>query len=190
MAKIKRGIGALLKLCAPSTTTHFALRITHFQQKEISHMAPTVITFVCHGNICRSPMAEFIMKYVVQQAGLETQFSITSVAATTEEIGHDMYPPAKRMLAKKGIPFTPRKARLFTDVDYAKSDYIIAMDEENLDDLAYLTHGDPDKKVSLLLDWAGEHREVADPWYTGNFERTYQDVLQGCQALLKAVTNS
>lgn len=145
------------------------------------------ITFVCHGNICRSPMAEFIMKYLVQQAGLSKQFSITSVAATTEEIGHDMYPPAKRILAKKRIPFTPRKARLFTDADYEKSDYIVCMDTENLEDLAYLTHGDRSKKVSLLLDWAGEHREVADPWYTGDFERTYQDVLLGCRALLKAI---
>lgn len=146
------------------------------------------ITFVCHGNICRSPMAEFIMKDLVQKAGLSDTISITSVAATTEEIGHDMYPPAQRMLTRKGIPFTHRRARLFTDSDYQKSDYIACMDTENLEDMAYLTHGDSEKKVSLLLDWAGEHREVADPWYTGDFEQTYQDVLLGCQALLKAVT--
>ena len=151
-------------------------------------MTPTVITFVCHGNICRSPMAEFIMKDLVQKAGLSDTISITSVAATTEEIGHDMYPPAQRMLTRKGIPFTHRRARLFTDSDYQKSDYIVCMDTENLEDMAYLTHGDSEKKVSLLLDWAGEHREVADPWYTGDFEQTYQDVLLGCQALLKAVT--
>ena len=151
-------------------------------------MTPTVITFVCHGNICRSPMAEFIMKDLVQKAGLSDTISITSVAATTEEIGHDMYPPAQRMLTRKGIPFTHRRARLFTDSDYQKSDYIVCMDTENLEDMAYLTHGDRSKKVSLLLDWAGEHREVADPWYTGDFEQTYQDVLLGCQALLKAVT--
>ena len=151
-------------------------------------MTPTVITFVCHGNICRSPMAEFIMKDLVQKAGLSDTISITSVAATTEEIGHDMYPPAQRMLTRKGIPFAHRKARLFTDSDYQKSDYVVCMDTENLEDMAYLTHGDSEKKVSLLLDWAGERREVADPWYTGDFERTYQDVLLGCQALLKAVT--
>ncbi len=145
------------------------------------------ITFVCHGNICRSPMAEFIMKDLVKKAGLSDTISITSVAATTEEIGHDMYPPAQRILTRKGIPFTHRKARLFTQADYEKSDYIVCMDTENLEDLSYLTHGDPEKKVSLLLDWAGEHREVADPWYTGDFERTYQDVLVGCRTLLKAV---
>ena len=146
--------------------------------------APITILFVCHGNICRSPMAEYIMKNLVKRAGLSSAFCITSVAATTEEIGHDMYPPAKRMLSQKGIPFSPRKARLFTDKDYANNQYIIGMDKENIEDLSYLTHGDPQKKVSLLLDWAGMHREVADPWYTGNFETTYNDILLGCQSLL------
>ena len=96
----------------------------------------THILFVCHGNICRSPMAEFIMKALIRKAGCEKAITVDSVAATTEEIGNDMYPPAKRMLAKKGIPFSPRRARLITASDYARADYILCMDEENLADLA------------------------------------------------------
>ena len=147
----------------------------------------THILFVCHGNICRSPMAEFIMKALIRKAGCEKTITVDSVAATTEEIGNDMYPPAKRMLTKKGIPFWPRRARLITASDYARADYILCMDEENLTDLARLTHGDPEKKVSLLLSWAGRRAEVADPWYTGDFEETYDDLVEGCHALLEAV---
>ena len=147
----------------------------------------THILFVCHGNICRSPMAEFIMKDLIRKAGCEKEITVDSVAATTEEIGNDMYPPAKRMLTKKGIPFTPRRARLITKEDYERSDYIVCMDEENLYDLSRLTRGDPEKKVSLLLSWAGRRGEVADPWYTGDFEETYDDLVEGCRALLEAV---
>lgn len=146
---------------------------------------PIHLIFVCHGNICRSPMAEFVMKDLVTKAGISEEFIISSLAATTEELGHDMYPPAKQLLTQKGIPFSPRKARLLTKKDYESADYIVCMDTENLTDLAYLTQGDPEKKVSLLLDWAKEHREVADPWYTGDFEATYQDVVKGCSALLQ-----
>ena len=147
----------------------------------------THILFVCHGNICRSPMAEFIMKALIRKAGYEKAITVDSVAATTEEIGNDMYPPAKRMLTKKGIPFSPRRARLITASDYARADYILCMDEENLADLARLTRGDPEKKISLLLSWAGRRAEVADPWYTGDFEETYDDLVEGCHALLEAV---
>lgn len=145
------------------------------------------ILFVCHGNICRSPMAEFIMKDLIRKAGCEKEITVDSVAATTEEIGNDMYPPAKRMLTKKGIPFTPRRARLITKEDYERADYIVCMDEENLYDISRLTRGDPEKKVSLLLSWAGRRGEVADPWYTGDFEETYDDLVEGCRALLKVV---
>lgn len=147
----------------------------------------THILFVCHGNICRSPMAEFIMKDLIRKAGCEKAITVDSVAATTEEIGNDMYPPAKRMLTKKGIPFSPRRARLITKEDYERADYIVCMDEENLYDLSRLTRGDPEKKVSLLLSWAGRRGEVADPWYTGDFEETYDDLVEGCHALLKVV---
>lgn len=147
------------------------------------------ILFVCHGNICRSPMAEFIMKDLIRKAGCEKAITVDSAAATTEEIGNDMYPPAKRMLAKEGIPFTPRHARLITKEDYERSDYIVCMDEENLSDLSRLTRGDPEKKVSLLLSFEGRKSEVADPWYTGNFEETYADLVEGCTALLDTISH-
>ena len=142
------------------------------------------VLFVCHGNICRSPMAEFVLKDMVKKAGLEDRFQIDSVAATWEEIGNDMYPPAKRKLREKGIPFSPRAARILTRADYDRFDYLIGMDEENLDDMVRICRGDPEKKISLLLDWAGLSRDVADPWYTGNFEATYQDLIVGCTAFL------
>lgn len=104
------------------------------------------ILFICHGNICRSPMAEMIMKEMVRQKGLEAKFEISSMAATTEEMGHDIYPPAKRALDAHHIPYTKRKASLITERDYRWADYIIAMDEENMYDLSRLTQGDPDKK--------------------------------------------
>ena len=144
----------------------------------------TKILFVCHGNICRSPMAEFVLKDMVKKAGLEDRFRIDSVAATWEEIGNDMYPPAKRKLREKGIPFSPRAARILVRADYDRFDYLIGMDEENLDDMYRICGGDPEKKISLLLEWAGLSRDVADPWYTGNFEATYQDLIVGCTAFL------
>ena len=146
------------------------------------------ILFICHGNICRSPMAEMVMKEMVRQKGLEAKFEISSMAATTEEIGQDMYPPAKRALTAHRIPYTKRKAALITMKDYDWADYIIAMDEENLEDLSRLTQGDPEKKISRLLDWAGEARDVADPWYTGNFEKTYEDIEKGCRAMLEKLS--
>ncbi len=148
------------------------------------------IIFVCHGNICRSPMAEFVMKDLVERNHLASRFVITSAAATREEIGNDIYPPAKRMLTAKGVPFTKHAAHLFTKEEYANADYVIAMDQENLEDLHYLTGGDPEKKVSLLLSHAGRKSEVADPWYTGDFEETYRDILEGCQGLLEEIVIS
>lgn len=149
---------------------------------------PITIVFVCHGNICRSPMAEMVLKEMVQRAGLSDRFSISSRAATTEEIGEDMYPPAKRTLDAHHIPHPKRKASLITGEDYERADYIIAMDQENLHDLAYLTHQDPDKKISLLLSWAGEKRDVADPWFTNDYEKTYDDVVKGCRGILDKLT--
>lgn len=146
------------------------------------------ILFICHGNICRSPMAEMVMKEMVRQKGLEAKFEISSMAATTEEIGQDMYPPAKRALTAHRIPYTKRKAALITMKDYAWANYIIAMDAENIHDLSRLTQGDPEKKISRLLDWAGEARDVADPWYTGNFEKTYEDIEKGCRAVLEKLS--
>lgn len=146
------------------------------------------ILFICHGNICRSPMAEMVMKEMVRQKGLEAKFEISSMAATTEEIGQDMYPPAKRALTAHRIPYTKRKAALITRKDYEKADYIIAMDEENIHDLSRLTRGDPDKKISRLLYWAGGKRDVADPWFTGDYEKTYEDIVMGCRAVLEKLS--
>lgn len=151
---------------------------------------PITIVFVCHGNICRSPMAEMVLKEMVRQKGLSSRFSISSRAATTEEIGEDMYPPAKRTLDAHHIPHPKRKASLITGEDYERADYIIAMDQENLHDLAYLTHQDPDKKISLLLSWAGEKRDVADPWFTNDYEKTYNDVVKGCKGILTKLAES
>ena len=145
----------------------------------------TKILFICHGNICRSPMAEFMLKDMVKKAGEEENFAIASMAATREEIGNDLYPPAKRKLREKGIPFSPRGARQMTRADYEKFDYIIGMDEENLYDMRRICGGDPEKKISLLLDWTDTPRDVADPCYTGNFEATYRDLDAGCSALLQ-----
>ncbi len=145
------------------------------------------IIFICHGNICRSPMGEFIMKKMLKEAGLGDKVKVDSVAATRDEIGNDMYPPAKDKLRKEGVPFKPRQARLLTRKDYEENDYLIAMDQENLDDIRYLVGEDKDHKVHLMMDFAGEHREVADPWYTRNFDVTYDDLVKGCTGLLRDV---
>ena len=133
-------------------------------------------------------MAEFVMKQLVAQAGKADEFEIDSAAVSTEEIGNDMYPPAKRKLTEKGVPFTRRAARQITREDYRYYDRIICMDRSNLRLLRYLIGEDDLGKVSLMMEWAGISRDVADPWYTGDFEATYRDLQQGCQALLKALS--
>jgi len=142
------------------------------------------ILFVCHGNICRSPMAEFVMKELVQRAGMAEQFVIDSKACRTDEIGSDVHHGTHEVLRAHGIPFTSRQARQIRRDDYAQWDYIIGMDAENMCDLHKLFPTDREHKLYLCLNFAGEARDVADPWYTGNFEQTYQDVLLGCKSLL------
>lgn len=148
------------------------------------------ILFVCHGNICRSPMAEFVMKHLVHEAGLADKISVTSKALHRDEIGSDTHRGTREILRARGIPFSKRQAALMTAADYDAYDCIIGMDTENMNDLARLTGGDPRGKVRRLLSYIGEERDVADPWYTGNFEATYRDVDAGCRALLKDLTKS
>ena len=147
----------------------------------------TKILFVCHGNICRSPMAEFIMKDLVRKAGLADRFHIGSAATSREELGNPVYPPARRKLAEHGIACAGHAARQLTAQDYENYNLLIGMDRENLRNMRRICGGDPDGKLSLLLDHTGRSRDVADPWYTGDFEATWQDVLAGCQALLAEI---
>ena len=142
------------------------------------------ILFVCHGNICRSPMAEFVMKDLVRKAGLESQFQIASAATSTEEIGSPVYPPARRKLAEHGINCSGKTARQLTRADYDRYDLLIGMDNANLRNMRRICGGDSDGKIRLLLEFTGRSGEVADPWYTGDFEATWQDVLEGCSGLL------
>ena len=145
------------------------------------------ILFVCHGNICRSPMAEFIMKDMVRRRGLAGKYHIESCATSTEEIGCDIYPPAKRCLSSHGIPFEHRSARQMTSDDYGSYDMIIAMDTVNLRNMRRFVGDDPEKKVSLMMDHCGRGGDVADPWYTGDFERTYDDISEACEGLLDSL---
>ena len=146
------------------------------------------ILFVCHGNICRSPMAEFVMRALVHEAGLTAEISVASRALHTDEIGRDTHRGTREVLKAHSIPFTRRSAALMTRADYDTYDYIIGMDRENMRDLHRLTDGDPSAKVHKLLSFVGEQRDVADPWYTGDFSATYRDVDAGCRALLRQLT--
>lgn len=148
----------------------------------------TRVLFVCHGNICRSPMAEFVMKDMVHRRGWDDRFEIASAATSREEIGNPVYPPARRMLARHGIDCDGHHARQITKGEYDRYDYIIGMDRANLRNICRIVGGDPMGKVSLLLDHtkrAGQ--EVADPWYTGNFDETWADVMEGCAGLLAKI---
>ncbi|SUP43106.1 low molecular weight protein-tyrosine-phosphatase [Veillonella criceti] len=146
---------------------------------------PIHIQFVCHGNICRSTMAEFVFKDLVNKAQLNKNFIIDSTATSREEIGNDTHPGTKTKLRALNIPFTPRKARQITKDDYNSADYIIIMDENNRRNLERLLGPDTDHKIHKMLSFIGEIRDVKDPWYTGNFDETYDDIAPSCKALLK-----
>ena len=145
------------------------------------------ILFVCHGNICRSPMAEFVMKDLVKKAGMESQFRIESAATSREEIGNPVYPPARQKLKEHGISCEGHAARQLTNQDYEEYDLLISMDQANLRSMYRICGGDFADKMSLLLEHTDHPGDVADPWYTGDFEATWQDVLAGCQGLLKEI---
>ena len=142
------------------------------------------ILFVCHGNICRSPMAEFVMKDLVGKAGLTADYLIASAATSTEEIGNEVYPPARRKLAEHDISCKGKTARQMTRSDYDRYDLLIGMDTWNIRNMNRICGGDPEGKIRMLMDYTDRPGDVADPWYTGNFEATWQDVLLGCQQLL------
>ncbi len=145
------------------------------------------ILFVCHGNICRSPMAEFVMKDLVRKTGGEDWFMIESAATSTEEIGNEVYPPAKRKLAEHGIGCKGKTARQMTRRDYDHFDLLIGMDSMNIRNMTRICGGDPKGKIQMLMDFTKRPGDVADPWYTGNFEATWRDVLEGCQGLLRII---
>ena len=146
------------------------------------------ILFVCHGNICRSPMAEFVMKDLVRKAGREDEFYIESAATSTEEIGNGVYPPARRKLAEHGIACDGKTARQMTRRDYERFDLLIGMDSWNIDNMEDICGGDPEGKIHKLLDFTSRRGDVADPWYTRDFEATWRDVLEGCQCLLQHIS--
>ena len=146
------------------------------------------ILFVCHGNICRSPMAEFIMKKLVRTAGLEEEFEIASAATSTEEIGNPVYPMARQELAKHGIGCPGHHARQLTTDDYDHYDMIIGMEAENIKNMMHILGADPDGKLSLLLDHTDHPRDIADPWYTRKFNIAWTDIYEGCTALFNKLT--
>ena len=148
------------------------------------------ILFVCHGNICRSPMAEFVMKDLVRKAGREDAFYIESAATSTEEIGNEVYPPARRKLAEHDISCKGKTARQMTRRDYERFDLLVGMDSWNIRNMKVICGGDPDGKIRQLLDFTNRPGDVADPWYTGDFEATWRDVSEGCQCLLTYCTTS
>ena len=145
------------------------------------------ILFVCHGNICRSPMAEFVMKHLVGKAGQEGNFYIESAATSTEEIGNSVYPPARRKLAEHGIDCQGKTARQMTRSDYERFDLLVGMDAWNIRNMTRICGGDPQEIIVMLMDYTCRPGDVADPWYTGDFEATWRDVLEGCQGLLDSL---
>ena len=151
----------------------------------------TKILFVCHGNICRSPAAEFVLKDMLCRAGLKDEYRVESAATSTEEIGNPVYPPMRRVLSAHGLDCTGKTARQVRRSDYESFDLLIGMDEENLWNMRRIFHGDPEGKLHNLLEYAGRpHDAIADPWYTRDFEQTWLDVNEGCQGLLAELTGT
>ena len=145
------------------------------------------ILFICHGNICRSPMAEFVMKDLVKKQGRDHEFEIASAATSCEEIGNDIHRGTKAKLREVGVPFARRAARRMTREDYEYYDLLLGMDRYNISNMTRIAGGDPLGKIRLLSEFAGLSRDIADPWYTGDFDQTYEDVLKGCRGLLDSL---
>ena len=147
------------------------------------------ILFVCHGNICRSPMAEFVMKDIVRKEGAESLFEIASAAVSAEELGNPVYPPVKKLLSEHGIDCSEKRAYKMQAQDYDKYDILICMDVSNLKNMKRICGGDNRGKMHLLMGFAGSDADVADPWYTRDFDATWRDVNKGCRALYKSIMN-
>ena len=143
------------------------------------------VLMICHGNICRSPMAEYLFRDMVQKKGIAGQFHIASAATSREEIGNGVYPPAKRKLASVGITCDMHHARQVTKQDYEEYDYLLAAEQYNLRNLQRIIKDDPKRKIYRLLDFCDRPRDIADPWYTGNFDITYDDIMEGLEGFLK-----
>lgn len=144
----------------------------------------TKLMFVCHGNICRSPMAEYIMKELVRRAGREDEFEIASCAVSSEELGNGVYPPARAELERRGIPCGGHRAVKLTAGDYDKYDLFIVMDRSNLRLAREILRGDPEGKLHKLMEYTGESRDVSDPWYSRRFDVAFDDIYRGCEGLL------
>ena len=142
------------------------------------------ILFVCHGNICRSPMAEYVFMDMVRRRGLEEKYRAESAAVSSEELGNPVYPPAKRKLSELGIDCSAKRARQITGVDYSRFDLILAADRSNIRNMLRFWGGDPAGKIRRLLDLTGSPRDIYDPWYTGDFDTALSDIQEGCAALL------
>lgn len=145
------------------------------------------IMFVCHGNICRSPMAEFIFKDIIEKEGMESRFEVASSAVSFEEIGNPVYPPAREQLARHGISCAGKYAVHFEYEDYLANDYILVMDGSNMRNILRITKGENDGRIKLLMSYTGREASVSDPWYSGDFETAYNDILEGCTALLEHI---
>ena len=145
------------------------------------------ILFVCHGNICRSTMAESVLTHMVKQRHIDHLFEINSAATSREEIGNPPHHGTVNKLRQVGIPLIPHRAVQMTKADYEKYDYLIGMDDWNIRNMLRIAGGDPDHKIRKLLSFAGSARDIADPWYTGNFDETYDDIIEGCEAFLRSL---
>ncbi len=143
------------------------------------------VLFICHGNICRSTMAQSVFQHMVNERGIADEFVIDSFATSTEEIGNPPHRGTVSKLREVGIPLVPHRAKQITYRDYAGADYVIGMDEWNMRNLSRMLKGDPERKLHKLLEFSGSCRDIADPWYTGNFDETYEDITEGCEALLE-----
>lgn len=148
------------------------------------------VLFICHGNICRSTMCESVMAYLVKEAGLEDVIYVNSAATSREEIGNGPHYGTVSKLRQVGIPVVPHRAVQMTRADYEAYDYLIGMDTANIRNMTRIADGDPDGKIYKLLTFAGSGRDIADPWYTGNFDETYSDVMEGCRALLQYIMDN